>query len=174
MRQNDEIVRKARSGDKKALEQLLRDNYKIVYGYLFKLTMNEESAKDFTQETMVKAIMHIKNFKGSSKFSTWLVSIASNVFKETIRRRSRTRDITMENIKLPSPDNVEDTVIDREDMSRLKSALLSLPEKKRAVFVLKHFYGYSYKEIAGILECPIGTVRSRLHYCISTLQEELK
>lgn len=62
------LIEKAQSGDKKSLEVLLYDNYKIVYGYLLKLTMNEEITKDITQEVMVKAILNIKKFKGNYCF----------------------------------------------------------------------------------------------------------
>ena len=167
------LVAKAQSGDKQSLETLLYDNYKIVYGYLLKLTMNEDTARDFTQETMVKAIMHIKAFSGRSKFSTWLVSIASNAYKDSLRKNRRIWHEAIDQMEMEAPEKTEDQVLLKESVAGLKKGILALPEEKRMVFVLKHYYHYSYEEIAGILKCPLGTVRSRLHYCIKKLQELL-
>lgn len=166
-----DLVLKAQAGDKGALETLLYDHYKIVYGYILKLTMNEEVALDTTQEVMVKAILHIKKFKGDSKFSTWLISIASNTYKDSIRRNKRFSGIEVDNLSLEALDDVEASVIKRDNLARIKSALMELPEKIRMVFILKHFYDYSYEEIAKIANCPLGTVRSRLHYCMKKLQD---
>lgn len=169
--QEKELVQKARDGDREALEMLLYDNYKIVFGYLFKLTMNEETARDIAQEVMVRAIVNIGSFKGDSKFSTWLVTIASNIYRDNIRKNKRISDVEIENIKIEAADNVEATVINRDNINRLKKLLLQLPDEKRMVFILKHYYNYSYEEIAKILKCPVGTVRSRLHYCIMKLKD---
>lgn len=168
-----ELLAKARSGDRQALETLLYDNYKIVYGYLLKLTMNEDATRDFTQEVMVKAITHIQSFTGSSKFSTWLISIASNAYKDSLRKNKRISDVEIEDIEMEAPDNVEEKVLARDSIIRLKKILMSIPQEKRQTFILKHFYSYSYEDIAKIQKCPIGTVRSRLHYCIKKLQELL-
>lgn len=168
-----ELVAKAQKGDKQALETLLYDNYKIVYGYLLKLTMHEENARDFTQEVMVKAITHIRTFSGKSKFSTWLVSIASNSYKDSLRKNKKLHHESIDQMEMEASDKLEEQVMLREDLFQLKKAILAFPEEKRMAFILKHYYNYSYEEIAGILKCPIGTVRSRLHYCIKKLQELL-
>lgn len=169
--QEKELVQKAREGDREALERLLYDNYKIVFGYLFKLTMNEETARDIVQEVMVRAIVNIGSFKGDSKFSTWLVTIASNIYKDNIRKYKRISDVEIEKMKMEAKENVEATVINRDSINRLKELLSQMPDEKRMVFILKHFYNYSYEEIAKILKCPVGTVRSRLHYCITKLKD---
>ena len=91
--QEEELVRRARLGDKQALEALLYNNYRIVYGYLLKLTMNEDLTKDLTQDVMVKAITRINTFSGKGKFSTWLVSIASNAYKDNIRRNKKLSNV---------------------------------------------------------------------------------
>jgi RNA polymerase sigma factor, sigma-70 family len=170
-----ELVARARSGDRDALEKLLYDNYKTVYGYLLRLTLNEETAKDFTQEAMVKAILHIKSFSGNSKFATWLVSIASNAYKDSLRKKQKMSEVQIEDVlrQAPSPENVEEKVVTKDSILTLRRVLMDIPAEKREVFILKHFYDYSYEEIAKILKCPLGTVRSRLHYCIKMLQQLL-
>ncbi len=166
-------IKKAKAGDKKALEKLLYDNYHIVYGYLLKMAMNEDTAKDLTQETMVKAITNIKGFRGSSKFSSWLIAMASNAYKDAIKKDKKVY-IGIEDLNLSSTNNLEETIIQRDEANQLKQVLKTLSKEKREVFILKHYYDYSYKEIADILDCPVGTVRSRLHYCIDKIQEVLK
>lgn len=166
---DQELVEKARAGNRWAMEQLLSENYPIIYGYLLKLSINEEVAKDITQEVMVKAITHIHKFRGNSKFSTWLVSIASNTYKDSLKK-NRAVPTVMEELNLISTKNTEEAAIQREHIQQLKKSLLELPENQRKVFILKHYYNYSYEEIAKILDCPLGTVRSKLHYCILKLK----
>lgn len=166
---DQELIENAKDGNRWAMEQLLSNNYHIVYGYLLKLSMNEEAAKDITQEVMVKAITHIHKFKGNSKFSTWLVSIASNTYKDSLKK-NRAVPTVMEELNLISTENTEEVAIQREHIQQLKKSLLELPENQRKVFILKHYYNYSYEEIAKILDCPLGTVRSKLHYCILKLK----
>lgn len=166
---DQELIENAKDGNRWAMEQLLSNNYHIVYGYLLKLSMNEEAAKDITQEVMVKAITHIHKFKGNSKFSTWLVSIASNTYKDSLKK-NRAVPTVMEELNLISTENTEEAAIQREHIQQLKKSLLELPENQRKVFILKHYYNYSYEEIAKILDCPLGTVRSKLHYCILKLK----
>lgn len=166
------LVLKAKKGDKKALEKLFQDNYSVVYGYMLKLILDENTAKDFTQEAMLKAILNIKKFKGKSKFSTWLITIATNAYKDNIKK-IKGREVNIESIISTSSENLEETIIIKETFDNIKRILLDIPESKRMVFILKHYYNYSYEEISKIVDCPIGTVRSRLHYCIKKIKEEL-
>jgi len=165
------LIEKAQSGDKKSLEVLLYDNYKIVYGYLLKLTMNEEITKDITQEVMVKAILNIKKFKGNSKFSTWLISIASNIYKDMLKKDKKVSRVDIEKTLIKNTQSLEDDIINKDTVKRIGEVLLKLPEEKRMVFILKNHFNYSYKEISKILKCPVGTVRSRLHYCIKKIRD---
>lgn len=165
------LLEKARTGDRKALELLLYDNYKIVYGYLLKLTVNEELTKDLTQDVMMKAILNIKKFKGDSKFSTWLISIASNLYKDYIRKSKKISSSAIEELSIKDSQNIENDVINKDTVNRIGKLLSELPYEKRMVFILKNYYDYSYEEIGEILKCPIGTVRSRLHYCIEKLRK---
>ena len=169
----EELLREAQRGNRSALESLLQENYKIIYGYTLKISMNEETARDLTQEAMLKAVLNIKKFKGNSKFSTWLVSIVSNLYKDKLRR-NRLKNVDFDKLDLHASENVEDSVINREEIGEIKKILMDMPEKKRMVFILKHYYNYSYEEISKILKCPVGTVRSRLHYCVKKIQESLQ
>ncbi len=168
----DKFIELAKKGNKIALERLLQDNYSIVKGYLLKMTLDESLADDITQETMLKAILNIKKYEPKAKFSTWLITIATNIFRDHLRKNKPvTYDDALNSISLKS---LEDDIIDKIELDRLKKVLAEIPETKRMVFILKHYYGYSYNEISEIMKCPIGTVRSRLHYCIERLKSQMK
>lgn len=167
------LLEKARSGDRNSLEQLLGENYKILKGYLLKATMNLSLAEDITQETMVKAILHIKSFQPRAKFSSWLISITNNLYRDYLRKAKMAQPMG-DDCGPVSGQSLEDTVMDKLDVQKVQQILLHLPYEKRAVVILKHYYGYKYEEIAEILKCPIGTVRSRLHNSIAFIMKQLE
>ena len=169
----DKLIELAKEGNKIALEKLLQDNYSILKGYLLKMTLNEPLADDITQETMLKAILNIEKFEPKAKFSTWLITIATNIYRDYLRKNKRIV-FDSEAVNNKESKSVEDTIIDKIEWDRLKNILSELPESKRMVFILKHYYGYSYDEISEIMGCPVGTVRSRLHYCIEKIRPQMK
>ena len=165
------LIEKAKSGNISALNTLLCDNYPILQGYVMKMTGNRDIAQDIVQETMLKAVINIKKFVPKAKFSTWLITIATNLYRDSLRKTKNFKLIeeTIES-KKSSP---EESLISNIDYNAVKEILIKLPYEKRAVFILKHYYGYKYEEIAEILKCPIGTVRSRLHNCIKYIISEM-
>lgn len=169
----EKLIELAKKGDKSSLEKLLQNNYPILKGYLLKLTLNESMADDITQETMLKAILNIKKYKPIGKFSTWLITIATNTYRDLLRKNKK---MAYEEIPREAVynSNLEEEVITKSNLEKLKAILEELPEEKRMVFILKHYYGYSYEEISNIMNCPLGTVRSRLHYCIDRIKSQMK
>ncbi|MDI6619809.1 MAG: RNA polymerase sigma factor SigY [Clostridiales bacterium] len=167
-----ELVNDAKSGGREALNVLINENYNTVLGYCIKMTGNTSYAQDIAQETMLKAVLNIKKFRPDYKFSSWLIKIAVNTYRDFLRKNRITDSI--DGVDLFEPVNIEGYVIDKMYCKQVMEILLSLPYKKRAVFILKHYYGYKYEEIAKIMDCPIGTVRSRLHYCIDYILDEME
>lgn len=149
------LIKKALAGEEEALAILLQDNYLMTLGYFTKVTQDPELAKDLTQETMVRAIKNLRRFRGDSKFSSWLISIGSNLYRDELRKRR-----SVENKEI----FVSKSALGTDQMGTMKvdikRALLRLSAEKRMTLALKHFYDYSYAEIAQILKIPIGTVRS--------------
>lgn len=171
------LILLAKKQNKNAMSILLSNNYEIVYGYLLKLTLNPELAKDLTQDVMVKAITNIQKFKGHSKFSTWLIAIGTNLYKNQLKKSKRvllTNDFSFIDHMILKDDSIENQMLKKENMKAILMGLQSIKEQQRIPFLLKHYYGYSYEEIATITKVPIGTVRSRLHNTIKKLQETLK
>lgn len=165
------LIEKAKSGNISALNTLLLDNYPILQGYVIKMTGNRDIAQDIVQETMLKAVINIKKFVPKARFSTWLITIATNLYRDLLRK---TKDFKLIDETIETKESgPEESLISNIDYNAVKEILIKLPYEKRAVFILKHYYGYKYEEIAEILKCPIGTVRSRLHNCIKYIILEM-
>lgn len=168
MREN-ELIEAAFAGGKngeEALAALLQANYRIVLGYFLKLTQDPELAKDLTQETMVRAIKNLRKYRGEGKFSSWLIAVGSNYYRDELRKKKTEVEIN---------DGCLPVLEKQEEMENvdIKRALLELPAEKRIPLILKYYYDYSYQEIAAALKIPVGTVRSRLHSAVRQLRERL-
>lgn len=162
----ENLIKRAKEGDKYAFNILISNNFSILKGYILKLTCNKELTEDIVQETLLSAVIHIDSFTPKAKFSTWLIKIATNKYRDYLRKEKET-DILLDII--PSSYDIEDEVIMKEELKEVLKILKAMPEDKRTIFILKHYYGYSYEEISSIVNCPIGTVRSRLHYGIKEI-----
>ena len=173
-----ELIKKAQEGHNQALNQLLLDNYSILKGYLIKLTLQKELAEDLTQETLLKAVKKIQDYEPQGKFSTWLIVIGKNLYFDHLRKNKRERsfeeyELGSSRIHEEKGPSLEEGVMNTFAFDTMKQSLSRLSQEKRSVFILKHYYGYSYKEIAEIEGCPIGTVRSRLHNSIEEIRKAM-
>ncbi|WPX07848.1 RNA polymerase sigma factor SigY [Anaerocellum danielii] len=166
------LIEEAKKGNKKALYKLIENNLNILSGFVMKMTADYHFAQDVVQETLLRAIMNIDKFSPNVKFSTWLIKISINVYKGFLRKNKRYT--YLDDSYKDFAQDVEHIALSNSEYNDICKAILSLDYKFRAVFILKHFYGYKYKEIAKILNCPIGTVRSRLHFAIKFLIQELE
>ncbi len=174
-----ELIIKAQGGHNPSLNQLLLDNYSILKGYLIKLTLQKELAEDLTQETLFKAVKKIQDYEPQGKFSTWLIVIGKNLYFDYLRKNKREGSFEeyesgSSRIHEKKGPSLEDEVMNTFAFDKMKESLATLSQEKRSVFVLKHYYGYSYKEIAEIEGCPIGTVRSRLHKSIEEIRKAME
>ncbi|GBG11816.1 RNA polymerase sigma factor SigY [Paenibacillus agaridevorans] len=172
MEDEPKLVQLAIRGDTGALSELLRRNYVFLYQYALKLTMDRNRAEDIVQETALKAIEHIALFQGGSKFSTWLITIASRLVIDKARRSKRERRwLTEERYTRGFRFEVTSRLDEWPDAVE---ALAGLPEHHRVPILLKYYYGYSQEEISEMLKVPTGTIKSRLHAGIRRLREELR
>ncbi|MBT2292465.1 RNA polymerase sigma factor SigY [Paenibacillus albidus] len=166
-----EKIRRAQQGDASALAVLLRDHYSFLYKYLIKATMDPLLAQELAQDTMVRAMEKIRTYNGSSSFSSWLITIATRIYIDRKRRWKREQDWKLQEQGVRS---IRWKFENRgEEWSEVLDALSRLPEAQRIAVLLKHYYGYSYEEIGGILGIPSGTVKSRVAYGLNQLRKEL-
>jgi len=149
----------------------LEENREILYRFLLRLSGDRERARDLAQEAMVRAILGYPSFRGASSFRTWLLAIAANLYRDQ-GRRSRTLPLG----EVPEPDDGGRSAegdLRTLDAALAMRAMAALPPKKRAALALRIEFDYTYEEIAAILGCPIGTVRSRIHHALAAIRRAL-
>jgi RNA polymerase sigma factor (sigma-70 family) len=177
-----ELVRLAQSGDANAFDELVVRYQERIYALVYHMTSNHEDAGDLAQEAFVKAWKALRNFKGDSSFYTWVYRIAVNHTLNHLKtRRARTQHLSLNDldfnaehdpdlVQLISHKNPRRDINLRELGERLNDAMQKLSEEHRTVVTLHDIQGMPHDEIAKILECNPGTVRSRLFYARQQLQ----
>ena len=156
--------------------EVLVGRYKnAIVSFLFRFVGDFRTAEDLAQETFLRVFKKIQDYNNSSKFSTWLYTIASNLAKDEFKRRSRhparsldwkgggdtTRNIPQ--VKADTTDSVPDVRLEHDEVRQnVKKALDLLEEHDREILLLKDVQGLSYEEISQVLELPMGTVKSRI------------
>ncbi|MEN0641747.1 RNA polymerase sigma factor SigY [Alkalicoccobacillus gibsonii] len=166
-----DLIQKAKKGDSLALSTLLQQNYSFLLKYLMKVTLHPQMAEDLTQETMMKCVEKIHLYNGESKFSSWLITIASNLFIDLKRRKKRERQWMEQEQALRK---MKWNAANRNDeWADVLDVLAELSVEIRMPIVLKHYYGYSYEEIGKMLGIAEGTVKSRVSNGLKRVRKEL-
>jgi RNA polymerase sigma-70 factor (ECF subfamily) len=179
-----ELVRRAQEGDLTAFDDLVRRYQERVYSTVYHMTGNHEDATDLAQEAFIKAFHALKSFKGGSSFYTWVYRIAVNKTINFLKQRKNKTQLSLNDLDFNAehdPDLValiSDKTPRREVnlaelQEKLNAAMLKLSEPHRLVVTLHDVQGLSHEEIAKIMDCNVGTVRSRLFYARQQLQAHL-
>jgi len=179
-----ELVRKARHGDLESYDDLVRRYQERIYATIYHMTSNHEDANDLAQEAFIKAFHALKSFKGGSSFYTWVYRIAVNKTINFLKQRKNKAQMSLDDLDFNAehdPDLValiSDKTPRREVnlaelQEKLNGAMQKLSESHRLVVTLHDVQGLSHEEIAKIMDCNIGTVRSRLFYARQQLQAYL-
>ena len=170
-----ELIIRFQLGDVASFDQLVARYEKPLLNFLYRFTMDYQLAEDVFQEAFFTVYKKAQKFDLSKKFSTWLYEIAVNKAVDKLRKKKILVALKpeIENIKHDQL-NPEENYEKREIQTRLQKALGFLSEEHRLVLVLKHYQGLDYKEIAEILNCPIGTVKSRIYYALKDLKNHLE
>lgn len=166
-----ELIKAAKRGDDQALSELFQSSYPFLLKYLLKLTFNLQNAEDIAQETFSKAIENLSRFKGTSKFSTWLISIATRVYMD--QKRKQKRELSWIKQEQSVRKLKWETQTNNQAWDDVMEALGTLEDDLRIPIILKHYYGFSYEEIAKIIKIPEGTVKSRVHIGLKKVRKEL-
>ena len=175
-----ELIARARGGDRDAFSVLVQRYERRVVGVALAVVHNQDDALELAQETFVRAFENLRNFESRSSFSTWLYRIAANLSIDFWRREGRYNvlrgeDAEKELRRLPSSEGDSYQAASRTELGkRLKDALEELTPEHRTVVLLREVEGLSYDEISDMLQCPRGTVMSRLHYARNRLRTILK
>ncbi|MEI7904793.1 MAG: RNA polymerase sigma factor [Candidatus Firestonebacteria bacterium] len=164
----------AGKGNKKALELLVEKYNKPLINYFYKHLYNVEDAKDFTQQTFLQIHKSAKRYRQLSKFTTWMYTIARNIYINEIARRQKVRFISLEDTgdKGTGKNIVEDAVAKKDTAAIVREVVNKLPAEYKDVLILQVYQELKCCEIAKILKIPEGTVWSRLHYGMKIFKKE--
>lgn len=166
------LVERVQKGDKGAFDLLVLKYQHKVVNLVMRYVRDPELSQDIAQEAFIKAYKALPRFRGDSAFYTWLYRIAVNTAKNHLAaQRRRPMDIELDlqdpeqydlHAKLRETDTPEGITLSDELRETVERAIAALPEDLRMAIVLREFEGMSYEEIAQTMECPVGTVRSRI------------
>lgn len=179
-----ELVRRARKGDLPAYDELVRRYQERIYATVYHMTANHEDANDLAQEAFIKAFQALRSFKGGSSFYTWIYRIAVNKTINFLKQRRNKSQMSLDDLDFNAEHDPDLVALISEKTPRrevglaelqekLNAAMLRLSEPHRLVVTLHDVQGLSHEEIAEIMDCNIGTVRSRLFYARQQLQAYL-
>jgi RNA polymerase sigma-70 factor (ECF subfamily) len=179
------LVKRVQRGDKSAFDLLVRKYQHKVVKLVLRYVRNPAEAEDIAQEAFIKAYRALPQFRGDSAFYTWMYRIAINTAKNTLASRDRSPiaydlDLTdpeeshSVQTKLQDPDTPEGMALTEEIRGIVNSAIEGLPEELKTAIVLRELDGLSYEEIAAAMECPVGTVRSRIFRAREAIDKRLR
>ena len=181
------LVARALDGELSSFEKLVSRYQNKILGYSARMLNDHEEAEDVAQEVFIKAYRSLDSFRGDSSFSTWIYRIATNLCIDRMRSKKRR---PQQAYSLDEPiDKEEDKggreiadysgepgrAIEREELRRrVREVMAEMPEKMRTILVMCDMQGMAYEDIAKVLDCPIGTVKSRLFHARADLGRRLR
>lgn len=176
------LIAKSQQGDVEAFGELVSIYEKQVYTVAYRFMGNPEDASDLTQEAFVRAFRAISRFRGEASFKTWIYHIVANVCRDELRKRKKQAVVSLD-----APIVTDDGYITREQedwslapervyesielQETIQQLLNQLIPEYRQVLVLREIQGFTYEEIANILECSLGTVKSRINRARKALRD---
>jgi RNA polymerase sigma-70 factor, ECF subfamily len=181
------LVLRCQANDAAAFNEIVARYKNKVFNYVCRMVGPCIDAEDLTQETFVRAYMNIRSFQSRASLNTWLYRIATNICIDYARKNSKVKALTTSlsreeddddaEVERELPDvkfNPESVFLNKELGVQLDRALRTLPDKLRTVVLLHDIEGLPYDEIAHIVECPLGTVKSRLFNARAALRSRLQ
>ncbi len=182
------LVKRVRSGDQRAFKLLVERYQRKVYAVALGMLKDKEAAMDVSQEAFVKVYKYLDHFKGDSSFYTWLYRITANICIDHLRKRAGSGGEHVEFDETVSSElggerigtlgsrlgtNPQKSALRRELAEKIQEALAQVPEKHRAILLLREIEGMSYEDLARTLDIPKGTVMSRLFHARAKVQKIL-
>ncbi len=169
MRLDKELLRRARNGEEVAFEALVRKYQNLVYTLALRMLANPEDALDVSQDVFVRVWRSLSKFEGRSEFTTWLYRITANTCLDYVKRRKRDRH---DSLSLHEAENAEFSAFNypiEQELERIElrdhvqQILWKMSPNYRAVLVLRDIYGFSYEEVASILQISLSSAKIRIY-----------
>ena len=180
---DEELVKKVKNGDVDAFEQIITKYEKKIFGLIYNMLRNENEIEDVAQEVFIKVYKNLDKFHGDSSLYTWIYKIATNLCLDQIKKRKEVIYIDEKlqlddgevEFQIPSDEKLQDEIYEQKELKqKLESCIDKLPEKQKAMIVLRDIKGLSYDEIAEILDLKLGTVKSQINRARLKLKELLE
>ncbi len=179
-----ELIKRVKRGDKRAFDLLVKKYQGRIVQLINRYVKDPAEALDIAQETFLKAYRALPSFRGESAFYTWLYRIAINTAKNHLSSRARrpsdtevdlseTEQFEMET-RLKHEETPEEILMSEEVAQAVKEAIEALPEELKTAIILRELEGMSYEEIAQVMGCPVGTVRSRIFRAREAIDKRLR
>lgn len=176
------LIKKAQKGKMYAYEKLILKYEKMVYNVAFKMFYNEQDAYDISQEVFIKVYQSIQTYNFTSKFSTWLYRITVNTCIDEIRKRKAKATLSIDELYSKGEkindnefdkrtETPEEIIIKKESNNEIINLINKLNDNHKTIIILRDINNLSYEEIAYILDCQLGTVKSRLSRARMKLKE---
>ena len=172
-----ELIQEVRNGKRSAFTQLMRRYQERIYWTARRITGTHADADDVAQEAFIKAYLGLGDYRGDSSFYTWLYRIAVNLSLNAVRKRQLMNYLHESELIsrfLPAAEDPAVELEGSETASRLEKAVAALPEKQRAVFVLRFHDGMSYEEIAQVLKTSVGGLKANYFHALKKIQEAMR
>jgi RNA polymerase sigma-70 factor (ECF subfamily) len=185
---DEELLRRFNEGDAEAFESLMRRYERPLYNFILRSVRRRDRADELLQDVFMKVVQRSGDFKGNSKLSTWIYTIARNLCidhsRKMVFRRHKSLDAPgrtddaeegptlLDRTAADSPD-VDRAAIARDLQERIAAAVEELPEEQKEVFLMRQVQGLPFKEIAEVVGVPENTVKSRMRYALERLQRAL-
>lgn len=125
---DEKLIGEAQNGNKSALNTLILNNYDVLSGYVLKLTGNADEASDVINDTIVKVVLNVEKYKPTGKFSTWMITIATNIYRDNLKKKKRF--VSLEGYEEISKVDVEEEIITKLDYENILMLLKELPKEK--------------------------------------------
>ena len=179
-----QLVERVQRGDQRAYDMLVLKYQHKIFGLISRYVKDSDEIQDVAQEAFIKAYRALPNFRGDSAFYTWLYRIAINTAKNYLVSRNRrppSLDVDVGDAEyydgaggLHETDNPENVLLGNELKQVVDRAIQALPEDLRTALTLREFDGLSYEDIADVMDCPVGTVRSRIFRAREAVDEKVR
>ncbi len=166
------LVERLKAGDHKAIDEIVEKYKNPLFAFIIRMGNDHSTSEDIFQETWIKVIKHVGNFRGDAKFSTWLFQIARNLCIDAGRMKKRGVYVPIEDYEdsLPCEHGIDPfRVLKAKQVQRIVD---SLPDKMKETVVLRYFHDFDEHEISEVLGCPVGTVKSRLYRATNILRKK--